>query len=64
MRKEKSENVSNARTGNNMKTFEVSFEDNFKAENEEECYEELLQYLKDCVRNSDVTAFKFKEVEK
>ena len=46
-----------------MKKFNVTFEDVFAAESEEDCYKELLIFLGDCVRHDDVTAFEFKEVK-
>jgi hypothetical protein len=42
----------------------ITFEDIFdNLESEEQAYDVLLDYLNDCVRNEDVTAFKFEEVE-
>lgn len=46
-----------------MAKFEVTFKDIFTNDNEEECYEELLQYLASCVRQEDVTAFNFREIK-
>lgn len=42
----------------------ITFEDIFdNLESEEQAYDVLLDYLNDCVRNEDVTAFKFEVVE-
>jgi len=46
-----------------MKKFNVTFEDVFEAESEEDCYEILLDYLNDCVNYEDVTAFEFNEAK-
>jgi hypothetical protein len=44
--------------------FEITFKDIFeRVENEEQAYDILLDYLKECVENGDVTAFEFKEVK-
>lgn len=51
--------------------YKVTFEDLFyipdgfdpKEDSEEFVYEALLDYLNECVRNGDVTAFKFEEVK-
>ena len=45
------------------KEYKITFEDNFKGKSEEDCYEKLLDYLKECVVNEDVMAFNFKEVK-
>ena len=44
--------------------FEVTFRDEFNVESEEQAYDELLDYLSECVRNQDVTAFTFVKLEK
>lgn len=44
-----------------MKTFKVTFTDSIVAENEEKAYDLLLDYLREVVRNEDVTAFDFQE---
>ncbi len=42
----------------------ITFEDIFSGlESEEQAYEVLLEYLNDCVKNEDVTAFNFEVVE-
>jgi hypothetical protein len=42
--------------------YEISFRDIFyNLESPEEAYESLLQYLTECVRNQDVTAFAVEE---
>ena len=46
-----------------MKKFKITFEDVFIAEDKEQAYERLLDYLHEIVRVEDVTAFEFKEVE-
>lgn len=45
----------------NMKTFRVQFVDLITAESEEAAYDILLEYLSDCVKDSDVVAFDFQE---
>jgi hypothetical protein len=42
-----------------MKTFTVEFYDTFEAENEEEAYKLLLNYLETCIKYQDVTGFNF-----
>ena len=46
-----------------MKTFRVQFVDEITAETEEDAYEVLLRYLRDCAEYGDATAFQFEEVE-
>jgi hypothetical protein len=42
--------------------FKVTFEDIFDGvESEEQAYDVLLDYLNDCVKHEDVTAFNFVE---
>jgi len=43
--------------------FEISFRDIVDGESEEEVYESLLQYLAECVRNGDVSAFSVEQQE-
>lgn len=46
-----------------MKKFKVTFEDVFGMyETEEQAYDALLEYLNDCVKFEDVTAFNFEEI--
>ena len=47
-----------------MKKFKITFEDVFIAENKEQSYEHLLDYLHEVERVEDVTAFEFKDQEK
>src|SRR5690348_800889 len=47
-----------------MKTYTVTFNDNFKASNEDNAFEQVLNYLGECVNNGDVTAFNFQEEDK
>lgn len=45
--------------------FKVTFEDIFDGvdvESEEQAYDILLEYLNECVKHEDVTAFNFEEV--
>ena len=42
-----------------MKTYKITFYEEVTAETEEQCYEELLRYLRDCVENEDVSGFEF-----
>jgi hypothetical protein len=43
--------------------FKVTFEDIFDGvESEEQAYDVLLDYLNDCVKHEDVTAFNFVEI--
>jgi len=39
---------------------EVTFKDNFDAENEDELYDSVLEYLLYVVKYQDLTAFNFK----
>jgi hypothetical protein len=51
------------RKGTAMKKFKVTFEDIFDGvESEEQAYDVLLDYLNDCVKHEDVTAFNFEEL--
>ena len=45
------------------KTYRVSFVDNVTANSEEDAYNILLNYLGDCAKFQDATAFTFEEVE-
>lgn len=48
----------------NLKSFKITFEDIFEnVESEEQAIDVLLDYLQECVRYEDVTAFKFEEVK-
>jgi hypothetical protein len=48
-----------------MPKFEITFKDEIEVENEEEAIDALIQYLSDCVRFQDVSAFNiFKIKEK
>ena len=44
-----------------MKTYKITFTDTIKANTEDDAYGELLDYLSECVRFGDVTAFDFAE---
>lgn len=46
-----------------MKKFLVHFAIEIEVETEEQAYDALLGYLKECVRHEDVTAFGFQEVK-
>jgi hypothetical protein len=46
-----------------MPKFEISFMDELEAGSEEEAIEWLFQYLNDCVRNDDVSAFNIFEIK-
>lgn len=46
-----------------MKTYNVSCDFLIEAEDDEDAYYKLLEYLTDCVRDKDVTPFDFKEQE-
>ena len=42
----------------------ITFEDIFdNIESEEQAYDILLEYLNDCVKHEDVSAFQFEEVK-
>lgn len=44
--------------------FKVKFEDVFEnCESEEQAYDALIEYLAECVRHEDVTAFGFELLE-
>lgn len=43
--------------------YKIVFNDIIEADSEDEAYDELLQYLQNCVDNSDVTAFTFVDEE-
>jgi esterase/lipase len=47
-----------------MKKFLVTFCDVFEAKSEEEAYQDLLQFLQNCVKFEDVTPFEFTEQKK
>jgi len=42
-----------------MPMYEIVFRDEVKHESMDECIEVFLEYLQDCVRNGDVSAFQF-----
>jgi hypothetical protein len=42
-----------------MNTYEITFRDEVEAETDEQCYEQFLNYLRECVENEDVSAFVF-----
>jgi hypothetical protein len=46
-----------------MKKYKVTFIDITEAENEEDAYARLIEYLRGVVRYEDVTAFDFEEVK-
>jgi len=46
-----------------MKKYKITFVDETEAENEEEAYAALIEYLRGVVRYEDVTAFEFEEVK-
>lgn len=41
--------------------YKVTFQDEIEAETIEDAFDQLLEYLKDCVNMGDVTAFTFKD---
>jgi len=43
------------------KTFVVTFHDWFQAKTEDEAFDKILEYLRDCVRNEDLTGFGIEE---
>jgi hypothetical protein len=43
--------------------FKVTFVDIFEAEDESKSIDDLLSYLKECVKMEDVTAFGFEEIK-
>lgn len=43
--------------------FELTYRDEIEAENQDEAVEWLLQYLFDCVKNEDVSAFQLFKLE-
>jgi hypothetical protein len=45
-----------------MKKYKVTFVDEIEARSEEEAYAMLVEYLKDCGRFEDVSAFDFEEI--
>ena len=47
-----------------MKKFKVTFTDEIEAKTEEDAYKILVNYLQDCGKFEDVTAFNFKEIKK
>jgi hypothetical protein len=47
-----------------MKKYKITFVDETYAENEEDAYDRLIEYLRGVVKYQDVTAFDFKEIKK
>tara|TARA_B110000014_G_C20067858_1_gene556637 strand:+ start:956 stop:1129 length:174 start_codon:yes stop_codon:yes gene_type:complete len=47
-----------------MKKYKVTFSDVLEAETEEDCYEQLFEYLRSVLHYEDVTAFEFEEAYK
>jgi|LakMenEpi03Aug12_release.lakeMendotaPanAssembly.Ray.scaffolds.fasta_scaffold6816218_2 hypothetical protein len=47
-----------------MKKFKITFVDEIEARSEEDAYAMMVEYLKDCGRFEDVSAFNFKEIKK
>jgi hypothetical protein len=47
---------------NLIKSFKVTFTNDFVAESKEEACKKLLDYLKECVKYEDVTTFDFEEI--
>jgi hypothetical protein len=45
-----------------LKRFRVYYIDQVVAETEEEAYDLTLQYLSDCVKNGDVSAFNYEVI--
>ena len=45
-----------------MTRFKVTFKDEFEADSEIACYDQLLAYLSECLENGDVMAFDFEEL--
>jgi hypothetical protein len=45
-----------------MAKFKVTFFDEMECENEDQCIDVFLDYLNECVRNEDVTAFKIEQI--
>jgi hypothetical protein len=45
-----------------MPKFKVTFVDEFETESKEDCYDRVLDYLSECVKFKDVTAFEFEEI--
>lgn len=46
-----------------MKKFKITFTDYAYAKSEEDAYKILVNYLQDCGKFEDVSAFNFEEVE-
>jgi hypothetical protein len=42
-----------------MAKFEIVFRDEVEHDSMEDCYDAFLEYLADCVRDGDVSAFQF-----
>ena len=39
--------------------YKITFNDEIEADSDEQAYKNLIQYLRDCVKYEDVTAFGF-----
>ena len=46
-----------------MKKFKITFVDEWKCQDEEQVIEILLDYLNNCVKFEDVTAFEIEEIK-
>jgi len=45
-----------------LKRFRVYYIDEVEAETEEGAYDQTLEYLSDCVKNGDVSAFNYEHI--
>ena len=52
------------KTKEKIDVYEITFRDEFPATSLEDCYDDLLDYLRECVENQDVTAFNFVNLTK
>lgn len=52
------------KTKEKIDVYEITFRDEFLATSLEDCYDDLLDYLRECVENQDVTAFNFVNLTK
>jgi len=43
--------------------FEIVFRDEVEHESLDECIDEFIEYLTECIRNGDVSAFQFYELK-
>ena len=46
------------------KLYKITFIDEFECLNKNHSYKTFLNYLKECVKNEDVSSFEFKEIKK